>query len=283
MIKEILKGIIIGVANIIPGVSGGTLAVSMGIYSKIIGSITNMFKDFKNSIKTLLPYGIGMILGIGIFSFVITFLFEKFPIPTNFLFIGLILGGIPIIYNGMKSKKIDILHIVLFLIFASIVIFMGSSKTGDTSSTSIILNFTEVIKLFLIGVVAAATMVIPGVSGSMMLTLLGYYQPITGTIKEFIKALLSFNMDSILNSIGILLPFGIGVIVGIIAIAKLIEYLLKKCPSYVFASILGLIIASPVAILYQTSFNSVEIPIMMLSIVTLAVGIIVSLKLGKDN
>lgn len=282
MIKDILKGIIIGVANIIPGVSGGTLAVSMGIYSKIIGSITNLFKDFKNSVKTLFPYAVGMILGIAVFSFVITYLFDNFPIPTNFLFIGLILGGVPIIYSGVKQKKIDVLHIILFLIFASIVIFMGVTKTNGTTSTVITLNFVEVIKLILIGIVAAATMVIPGVSGSMMLTLLGYYQPITSTIKELIKSLAAFNIDSILNSVGILLPFGIGVIIGIIVIAKLIEYLLKKCPSYVFASILGLIVASPVAILYQTSFVNVEIPIIMISIVTLAVGIIVSLKLGKE-
>lgn len=282
MIKDILKGIIIGVANIIPGVSGGTLAVSMGIYSKIIGSITNLFKDFKNSVKTLFPYAVGMILGIAVFSFVITYLFDNFPIPTNFLFIGLILGGVPIIYSGVKQKKIDVLHIVLFLIFASIVIFMGVTKTNSSTNTVITLNFVEVIKLILIGIVAAATMVIPGVSGSMMLTLLGYYQPITSTIKELIKSLAAFNIDSILNSVGILLPFGIGIVIGIIVIAKLIEYLLKKCPSYVFASILGLIVASPVAILYQTSFVNVEIPIIMISIVTLAVGIIVSLKLGKE-
>lgn len=282
MIKDILKGIIIGVANIIPGVSGGTLAVSMGIYSKIIGSITNLFKDFKNSVKTLFPYAVGMILGIAVFSFVITYLFDNFPIPTNFLFIGLILGGVPIIYSGVKKKKIDVLHIVLFLIFASIVIFMGVTKTNSSTNTVITLNFVEVIKLILIGIVAAATMVIPGVSGSMMLTLLGYYQPITSTIKELIKSLAAFNIDSILNSVGILLPFGIGIVIGIIVIAKLIEYLLKKCPSYVFASILGLIVASPVAILYQTSFVNVEIPIIMISIVTLAVGIIVSLKLGKE-
>lgn len=282
MIKDILKGIIIGVANIIPGVSGGTLAVSMGIYSKIIGSITNLFKDFKNSVKTLFPYAVGMILGIAVFSFVITYLFDNFPIPTNFLFIGLILGGVPIIYSGVKQKKIDVLHIVLFLIFASIVIFMGVTKTNASTNTVITLNFVEVIKLILIGIVAAATMVIPGVSGSMMLTLLGYYQPITSTIKELVKSLASFNIDSILNSVGILLPFGIGIVIGIIVIAKLIEYLLKKCPSYVFASILGLIVASPVAILYQTSFVNVEIPIIMISVVTLAIGIIVSLKLGKE-
>lgn len=282
MIKDILKGIIIGVANIIPGVSGGTLAVSMGIYDKIIGSITNIFKNFKGSVKTLFPYAIGMVLGIGVFSFLITFLFDNFPIPTNFLFIGLILGGVPIIYNGIKGKQIDLLHIILFILFASIVIFMGIVKTDSSSTINISLNFVEILKLFLVGIVAAATMVIPGVSGSMMLTLMGYYQPITNAIKEFIKALASFNIDAILNYLGILLPVGLGIVIGIILIAKIIEVLLKKCPTYVFASILGLVIASPIAILHQVSFATVEIPTLMISVITLAIGIMISLKLGKE-
>ena len=281
MIKDILKGIIIGVANIIPGVSGGTLAVTMGIYSKIITSITNIFKDFKKSIKTLMPYGIGMLIGIVVFSFIITFFFEKAPIPTNFLFIGLILGGVPLIYSNIKGNKITWFHIALFILFAALVIIMGLTKATDTN-TQITLSFVEIIKLFFIGIVAAATMVIPGVSGSMMLTLLGYYQPVTLAIKNLVKALSSFNMDVILNSLGILIPFLVGALLGIIVIAKLIEVLLKKCPSYVFSAILGLIVASPIAILSNLSFATVEIPHLMLSVITLAVGIIISLKLGKE-
>lgn len=282
MIRDILKGIIIGIANVIPGVSGGTLAVSMGIYDKIIGSITNMFKNFKSSVKILFPYAIGMALGIIVFSFVITFLFEKFPIPTNFMFVGLILGGLPIIINRIKGNKLNIVHALLFLAFAALVVFMGIAKTSTGADVVIKLNAVEVIKLFAIGIVAAATMVIPGVSGSMMLTLLGYYHPITSNITSFIKALTAFDMNGILNSIGILLPFGIGAVVGIIVIAKIIEFFLKKCPSYVFASILGLIVASPFAILCQADFTAVTIPTLMISVVTLAIGTIVALKLGKE-
>lgn len=281
MIKDILKGIIIGIANIIPGVSGGTLAVSLGIYDKLIGSITNIFKNFKKSIKTLLPYGIGMLLGIVVFSFIITFLFEKAPIPTNFLFIGLVLGGIPIIYSGIKGNKINLIHIMLFLIFATIVVYMGIASPNDTSNT-ITLNFVEVIKLVVVGIIAAATMVIPGVSGSMMLTLLGYYQPVTTCIKDLVKSLATFDINAILNNLGILVPFLIGVVIGIILIAKLIEFLLKKFPSYVYASILGLIVASPIAILANTTITAIEIPTIMISVITLAVGIIVSVNLGKE-
>ena len=90
---DVIKGALIGVANIIPGVSGGTMMVSMGVYEKIIGVVNNLFKDIKKSIMTLLPLGVGMVLGIGVFSFIIPWCLEVYPFPTSFCFIGLILGG----------------------------------------------------------------------------------------------------------------------------------------------------------------------------------------------
>ena len=90
-IKEILRGVFIGVANIIPGVSGGTIALSMGIYEKIISAVNNIRKEFKNSVKTLLPYIIGAVLGIVVLSFVIEFSLENFELPTLMAFVGLIL------------------------------------------------------------------------------------------------------------------------------------------------------------------------------------------------
>ncbi|MBO7386942.1 MAG: DUF368 domain-containing protein, partial [Lachnospiraceae bacterium] len=93
-IKLILKGMVMGVANIIPGVSGGTMAVSMGIYDKLIHCITHLFKEFKKSIIFVLPIFIGMGIAIGGLSFLIPVLFDKFPMPTTVFFIGLILGGI---------------------------------------------------------------------------------------------------------------------------------------------------------------------------------------------
>ena len=115
--KDILRGVMIGVANIIPGVSGGTMMVSMGIYDKIIGAVNNIFKEWKQSLKTLLPYAIGMLLGIAGLSFCITYFFEHFPLQTAFLFIGLIFGGLPVILKKVKGKKLDISIVLLFLVF----------------------------------------------------------------------------------------------------------------------------------------------------------------------
>ena len=109
MIKDILKGAVIGIANIIPGVSGGTMAVSMGIYDKIIHSVTHLFSEFKKSVKTLLPIGIGVVIAIVAVARLIEYMFGVIPFQTNLLFIGLILGGLPSI--AKKVKGLSLIHI----------------------------------------------------------------------------------------------------------------------------------------------------------------------------
>ena len=104
-LKEVLRGIAIGVANIIPGVSGGTMMVSMGIYGDVIGAVTGMPKHFWKSVKFLLPYAIGMLIGIGGLSFAIGYFFLEFPFETAMLFIGLIFGGVPLLLPKIMGNK----------------------------------------------------------------------------------------------------------------------------------------------------------------------------------
>ncbi len=248
-IIQVFKGIIIGLANIIPGVSGGTLMVSMGIYDDIISSITNLFHRFKDSVKTLLPYGIGMAGGIVGLSFLITYFLEHNPFQTNMLFIGLILGGIPMIWDKAKKGGFGIGKALAFLFFACLIIGLQLFGGGGGQEAAIQLNAASIALLFFVGVIAAATMVIPGVSGSMILMLLGYYQPILSAIQSFVKALKGFQVDKMLRPVGILAPFGIGVVIGIFLVAKLIEFLIKKAEALTYSGILGLIAASPVVIL----------------------------------
>lgn len=248
-IKQILKGTIIGVANIIPGVSGGTLAVSMGIYDQIIESITQFFKQPKKSIITLLPYGIGAVIGIIGLSFCIEWLFKYFPLATNLFFIGLIIGSLPILYRKVQGQGKKGSHILAFLIMFAMVVGMCFMK--DTKPTQEVLSISlgGGIELFFVGVIAAATMVIPGVSGSMILALMGFYLPIIETINHCIKALIHLDWVSCIASGMPLVPFGIGVVVGIFLIAKIIEFLLERCETLVYWAIIGLVIGSPIAIL----------------------------------
>lgn len=280
MFKNIIKGMMIGIANIMPGVSGGTLAVSMGIYDKLIHCITHILSEFKESMKFLLPIFAGAGIALVALTFVIEALFQYYPIPTNLLFIGLIVGGLPPVVTKVKSHKLSFGHILAGLLFFALVV--GMAMMGDNGNRQVTLNLgiVPMIKLVLVGIIAAATMIIPGVSGSMVLLILGYYEPIIQQITAFCTAVITLDMAGILHGIAILLPFGIGVLIGILGIAKIIEIIFEKYPVYVYCAIIGLIAASPIAILVCSNFAGFSVSVLLISIVTFAAGFGIAIKIG---
>lgn len=280
MIKNLLKGIVMGIANIIPGVSGGTMAVSMGIYDKLIHCVTHLFKEFKESMKFLIPIFLGIGIALVGLSFIIEPAFAYFPLQTNCLFIGLIVGGLPAVWQKVKGKGIKISYIVPFLLFFAVVVGLAAIGEKEGAAADLSFSLWSVIKLFVVGIIASATMVIPGVSGSMMMLLLGYYNPIVSTIKDFVTALASFDMEGILAGCGVLIPMGLGIVVGIFAIAKLIEIIFEKFPIQAFWAIIGLIVASPVAIFLLGDVGAITIIGVLTSIVTFVIGFFVAVKLG---
>lgn len=280
MFKNIIKGMMIGIANIMPGVSGGTLAVSMGIYDKLIHCITHILSEFKESMKFLLPIFAGAGIALVALTFVIEALFQYYPIPTNLLFIGLIVGGLPPVVTKVKSHKLSFGHILAGLLFFALVV--GMAMMGDNGNRQVTLNLgiVPMIKLVLVGIIAAATMIIPGVSGSMVLLILGYYEPIIQQITAFCTAVITLDMAGILHGIAILLPFGIGVLIGILGIAKIIEIIFEKYPVYAYCAIIGLIAASPIAILVCSNFAGFSVSVLLISIVTFAAGFGIAVKIG---
>ena len=282
MIKRLLQGMVVGIANIIPGVSGGTMMVAMGLYDKLIHAITHLKSEFKESLKLLAPIFLGAGIAIVALSRLFEFLLENYPIPTNFAFCGLIAGSLPFIFKKVKGHSVSVGRAVCFVIFFAIVILMA--VIGETSGNAADVSFglINVVKLLLVGIVAAATMVIPGVSGSMMLMLLGYYDTILKTINNFMDALVAFDMQEILVQCGILIPFGIGVILGIFLIAKIIEFIFSKAEIHAYYAIIGLILASPVAILLKTDWSGFSVLTLAVGLVTFAAGWFVSSKLGGE-
>lgn len=284
-IRDFIKGMLIGIANIIPGVSGGTMAVSMGIYDKLIHSLTNLKKEFKESIRFLLPILLGAGAAIVALSFVITFLLKEYPLETNFAFIGLIVGGLPAICKNIKNtkgKKISVANILALLIFFGIVVGMALMGDAKSAAADISFSFSNVLILFGVGIIAAATMVIPGVSGSMILMLLGYYEPVISSIKEFIQSLVHMDGQGILTGCGILIPFGLGAVFGIFAIAKIIEIIFTKWPLVAYFAIIGLIIASPIAIMLLSAVTTIGVMNVIISIITFIAGTLVAYKLGGE-
>lgn len=282
MIKKLLQGMVVGIANIIPGVSGGTMMVAMGLYDKLIHAITHLKSEFKESLKLLIPIFLGAGIAIVALSRLFEFLLENYPIPTNFAFCGLIAGSLPFIFKKVKGHSVSVGKAICFIIFFAIVILMA--VMGETSGNAADVSFglINVVKLLLVGIIAAATMVIPGVSGSMMLMLLGYYDTILKTINNFMDALVVFDIQDLLVQCGILIPFGIGVILGIFLIAKIIEFIFSKAEIHAYYAIIGLILASPIAILLKTDWSGFSILTLVIGLVTFAAGWFVSSKLGGE-
>lgn len=279
----VVKGFIMGIANIIPGVSGGTLALILGIYEDFIGAISHFFSNFKKNICFLAPIAIGILLAIASLSRVIDYSYKHYPIPTSLFFVGLVIGGIPMLYSKVKGKKEvkQASSYLIFLLTFALVIFMACSSLifGEGLKVSLSnMGFVNYLLLFLVGVIAAATMVIPGVSGSLVLMLLGYYYPVIAVIKEFTS------LKNIGSNILILGVFGIGVLIGIVLISKLIEFLFNKYEAKTYFGVLGFIIASIIAIPISAMLNikvSFDIIQILIGIIFLVFGYTISYKLGE--
>lgn len=279
----VVKGFIMGIANIIPGVSGGTLALILGIYEDFIGAISHFFSNFKKNICFLAPIAIGILLAIASLSRVIDYSYKHYPIPTSLFFVGLVIGGIPMLYSKVKGKKEvkQASSYLIFLLTFALVIFMACSSLifGEGLKVSLSnMGFVNYLLLFLVGVIAAATMVIPGVSGSLVLMLLGYYYPVIAVIKEF------SSLKNIGSNILILGVFGVGVLLGIVLISKLIEFLFNKYETKTYFGVLGFIIASIIAIPISAMLNikvSFDIIQILIGIIFLVFGYTISYKLGE--
>lgn len=282
LLNQILRGVVIGVANIIPGVSGGTMMVSMGIYDTLIHCITHLFSEFRKSIKTLLPYAVGMVAGIVVLASLLKFLFANYALPTSTAFIGLILGGLSPLLAKINRKKLDVAAIGLFVLFFAGIIamaFMGDVSNPD----SLTVTPVQMLILLVMGAVAAATMIIPGVSGSMVLMLLGYYNPVLNAVDALKNAVFAMDFAAMVNPLLTLLPFGIGVVLGIFGIAKLIEWLLARFPTHTYCAVLGLVMSSPIAILLRTDMTGVNWVMIVVSLVTFALGFVAAMLLARGG
>lgn len=290
---DIIKGVFIGVANVIPGVSGGTMAVSLGVYDKLIAAVSNLLKDWRSSLRALLPLIIGCGLGIVGFTYAIEYLLSQHTFVTCMAFVGLILGGLPILIRSLRgemrrsSGSIGISGVLAFLILFCVAVFLPMMSADDEVLRTFSATPGTMAALFAVGVIASATMVIPGVSGSLVMMILGYYYGVINTIKSFLDALRAFDMNGLIRGTLLLAPFGIGVLLGIFLIAKLITFLFEKYGVPTYCAILGLIVASPFAIFYNTGlltrFSELTVSKLILGIAAAAVGAVVTYVLGEKE
>lgn len=257
----IIKGIIIGIGKIIPGVSGSLLAISLGIYEKAIDSMINIFKDTKNIIF-LGKIGLGILIAVIFFSKLILYFLNNYYLYTMIFFIGLMLGNIPSSIKIVKqAKKKDVIYLLLSLLLVYIIYKFKSPIIYSPT-----ISFNNFIIVFILGILDAVTMIVPGISGTALFMMLNCY--------HFIMDLFS----NLFSKIYFTITFGIGVVIGILITGYIMNILLKKHKEKVHLVILGFTISSLVVLLIPlikmiTILNI--IPLLML----LIIGFILSKKL----
>ncbi len=300
----ILKGMLMGIANIIPGVSGGTIAVVLHVFDPLIEAINNFYKGKENFLKYFKFIAflyIGRFAGIGLFSKLIKVCLENYSFPTCLFFAGLVVGCIPMIYGRAKEKEVRGKYYIASVIAFLVVVGMSFLKEPEAASVSSGVSPLFFLKIMLCTVISSAVMVIPGISGSFVMVLLGIYTTILTAISDLIDEIAAFFLNigetgfflSAANVVTsapflIILAVCIGAVIGILAIAKVIEILFKKAYSYTYFAILGLVFGSVVSLLsdpltYQSYPSGLSLLPLVCGVVTFAGGVIISLLLGNEK
>ena len=351
-IVAVLKGTLVGLAIVIPGVSGGSMLLTIGVYEDAV-SITSKDKARRRAaIRKLIPYAIGIVLGVVALSFVVTWLLSNFEFFTILLFSGLILGSLPMLFKKIKGHKVKFGYILVALVMIALMVLLpylndtttetfkklsaadtlsvgerivltdgnadeltvqngdaavsvweiksaggtfgkpgdgyklrsGADKkvffsqngtdvfdlrmnadgtlalvghgTGETLLTSPVyraadaLNngFVSALLALLLGFIAAGTMIVPGISGSMVMLVLGYYYSVMTHLKSAVVCLFTLNFAQMGPHLLVLIPFGIGIILGLLIVSKAIRWLLDRHPAPTYYGIIALMLASPYAI-----------------------------------
>lgn len=259
--KNFFKGFIVGIGKIIPGVSGAMLAISMGIYDKAIDCICNFKDNKKESIKYLFPIGVGVILSIVFFSRVISWSLARYYLVTMLFFIGLIIGGVPSISNKINKKD-------YYIVIISFVIFFCLAISSIDNVYIVKNNIFDYVIFFLSGFVDAIGTVVPGVSSTALLMIMGTYNNVISAIGNF-------------DNIQILIPFGIGMIIGLLITVRTINYLFKKYENKVYAFILGVLLSNIVLLIVKSLKYGVNIIAFIVGIVFMIFAIFISLLLEE--
>ena len=253
IIKDIFIGFIIGLGKIIPGVSGSVLAITLGVYERLIKSINNIFKEI-NNIYYLSKIGIGIIISIVFFSRIITYLLSNYYTYTIFIFVGLILGSMESI---TKNTKLKYWYLTLLSFF--IIVLFGLININSGTDSNITIYY------LLSGFIESVSSIVPGVSGTALLMLIGTYS----SVIDIFSNILSVNYW--INNIGFIIPFIIGILLGLIVSVKLISFLFTKYKIETYNVILGLLIGSIFIMVKSCSYN---VSIIIISIIMLIISYI---------
>lgn len=264
MLKLFIKGLIIGIGKILPGVSGAMLAISLDVYKESISSICNFFKSPIKSLKLLFPLGGGIIISIIFMSKIIKFFLNRFFLSTMLLFVGLIIGGFINFIKKIDKKKANWFHYIIMLLSFTLIIFF------EYMNNSFAFHYeNNFFTYFFIGFLDAITMIIPGLCGTAIMMLFGCYDLLLNLLANL------SSIHGIIANFNLLIFYSIGMIFTILVCSKVLNYLYTKKELFLYFSIIGFTLASIVILLISTLNYNYQILEIIISLILLIVGYII--------
>ncbi len=264
-VTNALKGAFIGMANMIPGVSGGTIAVITGIYDELVDALGNFFSGssgWRRNTLFLIPVLAGIIAGAIGFARLITFFLEAYPEQTMFFFIGLILGSGPYLVRRAGAEGVRLRYVVPFVAALILVLAIGLAESPDATEPVRQLTLQSGVWVFVGAFVAAIAMIVPGLSGSFLMLLIGMYSTLTAGFSEL--------------NVPIMALFVVGTLAGVVSVSKIIAWLLRRFHGPTYFGILGLVLGSVIS-LWPGPVGGTAL---VVSIAAAAVGFAISMTFG---
>ena len=259
--RNFLKGIIVGIGGIAPGLSGSVLLVILGLYQKTINAIGTLFKDFKKNVTFLVPLFLGFGVGVILFSKIVDFLLGNYEMYTRFAFLGLVLGTIPLFYKEVKKEGFKKKYYWLMLISA----LAGLALFSFNKDLFPVITNPNLFQSVLLGIAVAGSSIIPGVDSAVILSTLGLYE-------LYVSSLANFDLS-------VLIPAGVGLVIGVLVISFIVNKLLSKYYTITFSIIFGLFLSIIPNVLNESCVLGFNID-SVISIVILIIGFAFSYFLG---
>jgi putative membrane protein len=246
-IIKIVKGSLVGLGSILPGISGSMVATILKIYTELITALNQFTKKPFKAILSVWQYIVGVLLGYVIGFLLIKVFLENFPIPFTLLFIGFILGSIPSVTPELKNipKK---WHHYAIMILACLMMILFMFVQEQSASTG---GWTYYLIVFIIGFITAASLITPGLSAATLLMALGYFHLLISLVDDVLRAILTFNLTEIMPYLPMLLMLALGLLIGLIVIGKVMYQVLMHFKVHFYMAILGIILISPFNILFE--------------------------------
>lgn len=264
-LKLFIEGLIVGIGKIIPGVSGAMFAMMFGIYEKALYILSHLKKEFFKNFKFILILGSSVLLAIILGSNVIHYCLNHYYIPTMLLFIGMMTAGIRPLFQKVKGQKANVKNLLLAILISLTLIGLDFLDFGVTNG-ALSKDFSTILLLVLSGFLDAIATIVPGICGTALLMILGYYDTVISALGDLL------NFQHLANNLFVLIPFLIGMIIGVLIVSKVIQYLFEHYKTQTYYVIIGFAIMSTVLLFIETITSEFQIIELLIGIIFFIIG-----------